>query len=44
MSTAALVLMITAWSYILITAIYLFVKVIRKQKERRDPAGYRDDA
>ena len=44
MSTAALVLMIAAWSYILITAVYLFVKVIRKQKEKRDTAGSRDDS
>ncbi|MBM2840030.1 MAG: hypothetical protein HW412_558 [Bacteroidetes bacterium] len=35
MSTSALVLMILVWSYIVITLVYLFSKLLRKEREKK---------
>jgi len=35
MSTSALVLMIFVWSYIVITLVYLFSKLLRKERMKR---------
>lgn len=34
MSTGALITVSIAWSYILVVAVYFFVKVVKKDKER----------
>jgi hypothetical protein len=35
MSTSALVLMIVVWAYIVITLVYLFFKLLRKEREKK---------
>ena len=35
MSTAALIMMVLAWGYILFMVIYLFTKLLRKERQRK---------